>query len=674
MKTKVLMVIMLLGCSLWAVSIPVANFSFEEPYSVDPNPSNPGYSGIDGVPPYWSSSWGSCGVENPIDGVHTLRYSGGPNPLPNPGDGEQVCFVNIGTSSSVASITSDVVSQVLPNEMYKLVVAIGDRVDHAHPDGRIGILVNGEEVGDFYEFDGASLIDAAFNDVTYYWISPDEGDVLIGGDIQIKIEFWYDQENGGWQQATFDNVRLSTENISMRTPGNGSINLPLTTELNWEISNTSIAEDYVDVYFGTGSDPNLVEQNNTSGVFEPVLENDTTYYWKIVTYEPNYPSPSTVATDVWSFTTLPATPVVTVVSPAAAVVDLGEPSIQFTVATENEKTLQWYKDGIVISDSEGIYSGTTSNTLTVYDIQQEDEGKYVCTAVNSAGSATSTPVYIVLKNMIAHLAFEDNLEDSSLSGIYDGVVRPSSENESYADGVIGRAFDFSANSNSMYSVVIPGSEVDFPEFMNISGYTFSCWIKTNQGPWAGILGMVTRNGNDYFRAWSGIGLALGSGDDSGAFWHQIKGGAEVSDSSYRINDGEWHHVAGAYDPVQKKGIWYADGQYYSYSSSGPIDVNQEFMIGNEMTLEPGTDNKIGGDMQFNGLIDDVRVYNYALSKIELYDLYAAGEGTFCITNPQMDVNGPDGVPDCIVDLFDYSVLASQWLECNLYPECYDFSN
>jgi hypothetical protein len=38
-------------------------------------------------------------------------------------------------------------------------------------------------------------------------------------------------------------------------------------------------------------------------------------------------------------------------------------------------------------------------------------------------------------------------------------------------------------------------------------------------------------------------------------------------------------------------------------------------------------------------------------------------------NPPWDLTGPQGVPDCNVDLVDFSGFAQDYLSCNLYPEC-----
>jgi radical SAM superfamily enzyme len=42
----------------------------------------------------------------------------------------------------------------------------------------------------------------------------------------------------------------------------------------------------------------------------------------------------------------------------------------------------------------------------------------------------------------------------------------------------------------------------------------------------------------------------------------------------------------------------------------------------------------------------------------------------CIKNPALDTTGPDGVPDCKVDLYEFAQVAEAWLECGLSPADY----
>ena len=101
------------------------------------------------------------------------------------------------------------------------------------------------------------------------------------------------------------------------------------------------------------------------------------------------------------------------------------------------------------------------------------------------------------------------------------------------------------------------------------------------------------------------GLKIPSGSPYGGLYGQ-KG----------VNDGQWHHVAGVYDG--QKMTLYVDGKEdVSQPASGPINTNdQPVYIGenSEMT-----------ERFFNGLMDDVRVYNCALGRAEVAALYSEGK-------------------------------------------------
>ena len=66
---------------------------------------------------------------------------------------------------------------------------------------------------------------------------------------------------------------------------------------------------------------------------------------------------------------------------------------------------------------------------------------------------------------------------------------------------------------------------------------------------------------------------------------------------------------------------------------------------------------------YDGLIDDFRIYDYALSGAEV--AYAATNGTGIFDQQLMlpaDLNN-----DNSIDFEDFAVLASDWLEKNLWP-------
>ena len=66
---------------------------------------------------------------------------------------------------------------------------------------------------------------------------------------------------------------------------------------------------------------------------------------------------------------------------------------------------------------------------------------------------------------------------------------------------------------------------------------------------------------------------------------------------------------------------------------------------------------------FDGIIDDFKLWNYALSDADAVRLYTTDTGeSRCLRGelPTYDLNG-----DCRVDLDDFVAIASAWLESNL---------
>jgi len=83
-------------------------------------------------------------------------------------------------------------------------------------------------------------------------------------------------------------------------------------------------------------------------------------------------------------------------------------------------------------------------------------------------------------------------------------------------------------------------------------------------------------------------------------------------SNTAVNDGQWHHIAVTYDGT--KLVMFVDGRQDDENPiSGPIPVNNmPVCIGENPTAKGRC---------WNGLIDDVRIYNYALNDKEIRELY-----------------------------------------------------
>lgn len=110
--------------------------------------------------------------------------------------------------------------------------------------------------------------------------------------------------------------------------------------------------------------------------------------------------------------------------------------------------------------------------------------------------------------------------------------------------------------------------------------------------------------------------------------------------------------------LYRKGVEVGAGDY-----DGTLNATYPFV---GINLKPANDSSrsdSGASGFWNGLIDDIQVYNYSLSPLEIAQLYydVTGEGV-CENRPMHNYNN-----DCVVDLLDFSMFASEWLDWGLIP-------
>jgi beta-galactosidase len=124
-----------------------------------------------------------------------------------------------------------------------------------------------------------------------------------------------------------------------------------------------------------------------------------------------------------------------------------------------------------------------------------------------------------------------------------------------------------------------------------------------------------------------------------------------------VNDNLWHHVAGVYDG--SKVYLYVDGLLdNSEYASGVIDSSSyNVWIGA---------NEEAADREWNGLIDDVRIYDYGLSHAEIVNLTGASD----VYQPVLslaNISDEEAKLSKTVNFKDYIVIANNWLEEKLWP-------
>jgi hypothetical protein len=194
------------------------------------------------------------------------------------------------------------------------------------------------------------------------------------------------------------------------------------------------------------------------------------------------------------------------------------------------------------------------------------------------------------------------------------------------EGRFGGAYRFCL-TNLTDRIVIPNSDLLNPDYI-----TVSAWIKTTDtdGFWNRILDKDHRKGYN-----------LGLGGDS--VYKGIPRGKLIFECcSYGImdaegkplGDGQWHHVAATFDGQISR--VFVDGnqrQQRKTEKPGTIAKNHwDLCIGNSIVDSPD-----GSFLAYDGLIDEVRIYNRALSADEIKMLATATQaGVDILSAPPTD--------------------------------------
>ena len=257
--------------------------------------------------------------------------------------------------------------------------------------------------------------------------------------------------------------------------------------------------------------------------------------------------------------------------------------------------------------------GATNATLALTNVQLDQAGNYAVRVTNLLGSVASSnavltvnpppPCAPVPSGLVGWWPAEGDAND--VAGTNNGTLINGAD---FTGGEVGQTFSFDGSSY----VNIPDSPA-LDTFA--SSITIEAWIKVNQfdefPDWNGI---VTK-GNSSWRLARDGGSSVVGFSTTGLSNEDLAG-------NKNINDGQWHHVAAVYDGTNK--YIYVDGTLdASVPATGTIAQNDYPMCIGENAEAPGH--------LWNGLIDEVSIYNRALTASEVQTVYAAAGGGKCFT-------------------------------------------
>jgi uncharacterized delta-60 repeat protein len=256
-------------------------------------------------------------------------------------------------------------------------------------------------------------------------------------------------------------------------------------------------------------------------------------------------------------------------------------------------------------------TGATNTTLTITNLQPGNIGYYALTATNIFGGTVSSNAALnlagygfgVWDGLVAYYPFNGNANDWSGNGNNGTVIGATLIPDRF--GIPNAAYSFDGVSDIITVPDFPGADAN--------AHTMSIWMQANSwtnipspNPYVDIFGKD--NGVSGTRQWVCQGLQTG----------QIKWAVFTSTGEYdlvsasQLQTGQWYQVVT---------VW--DGTNESVFINGTFDSS----IPAPGTLVQGSAPvRIGGnpdDAQqfFGGNLDDVRIYNRALSSNEVATLY-----------------------------------------------------
>lgn len=287
---------------------------------------------------------------------------------------------------------------------------------------------------------------------------------------------------------------------------------------------------------------------------------------------------------------------------------------QFSVTASGSPVLayQWQFNGTNIP-------GATNATLQLTYIQTNQAGAYSVVVFNPLynppGETISSNAFLTVnlpvcltppQGLVAWWRAEDDFTDAVDGN--NGV----GQNVSFANGKVGQAFAFADGASS---ISVPASPT-----LNIgsgSGLSIECWIQPDAfalgGTGAPVLEWDMGTSN-LIKFWAG-GSLLGSIVDGSGTPHTVQSPPGLLDTIH------WQHVAFTYDVASGTAVLYLNGNLVASNNLGSIPPQTS-----------GTVNigwSAASSNFFGGLMDEVSLYNRALSPTEVTALFNAEEDGKC---------------------------------------------
>lgn len=309
--------------------------------------------------------------------------------------------------------------------------------------------------------------------------------------------------------------------------------------------------------------------------------------------------------------------VIVAIGVAAIFLGAGVTAIAPIIRSNLETRTVEFADSLAQNYANKLKNLSESNWTTLYNLSKGSGNNYMLVA---SGTQTlvvqgeeASPDNDVTYGLIGHWNFDEatGTQAYDFSGNGNGGTLTNGPTRTASSScALGNCLGFDGE-NDYIVVSDPASGVLDPT----SEYSLSTWLKYTVTTGYGFIISKSNGGlgggYELFRKTGSGAIRFSSCDAAGS----CSGGYFDIFTPLSYNDGNWHHIAATAETNSTAKI-YVDGVLVE--ESGTVTQNN---IANAFNLFIGA-RSTGGSAPFNGLIDDVRVYNRALSASEVKQIYS----------------------------------------------------
>jgi hypothetical protein len=353
------------------------------------------------------------------------------------------------------------------------------------------------------------------------------------------------------------------------------------------------------------------------------LTTGTLYHYRVRSTDA---SGNTTNSADFTFSMTPTAPAIT--SQPLGLTNIAGATATFSVTATGTGPLsyQWQFNNGNLANG-GQFSGATSNTLTVTNLQLANIGNYQVVVTNGGGAVTSVmaTLGVILpgacqsapSGIVGWWPGDGSAND--IIGTNNGVLQGGAT--ASAAGEVGSAFSFDGTNGF---VRIP----DAPE-LRPTNFTIEAWVQfasldsAGAGSPAGNQYIVFKQ-NPLSANFEGYALTKTRTTNGDVFALAIasSSGQEASIQAVTLlTTGVWYHVAAVRGSNTTQ--LFVNGRL---EAQGTISFPQSY---GAYPLYFGTSGESNWDRKLSGRLDEVSLYNRALSATEILAIYAAGTGGKC---------------------------------------------